>query len=73
MPKRIDPKVKERCVQQMLDHVSEYPSPTAAAGMSDTVAIASGSDRAIGSNCGWMSMAMRMISCRRGGGREPGM
>ena len=31
MPKRIDPKVKERCVQQMLDHVSEYPSPTAAA------------------------------------------
>ncbi len=31
MPKRIDPKVKERCVQQMLDHVSECPSPTAAA------------------------------------------
>ena len=31
MPKKIDPKVKERCVQQMLDHVSEYPSPTAAA------------------------------------------
>lgn len=31
MPKRIDPKVRERCVQQMLDHVSEYPNPTAAA------------------------------------------
>lgn len=31
MPKRIDPKVKERCIQQMLDHVLEYPSPTAAA------------------------------------------
>ena len=31
MPKRIDPKVKERCVQQMLDHVAEYPNPTAAA------------------------------------------
>ena len=31
MPKKIDPKVKERCVQQMLDHVSEYPNPTAAA------------------------------------------
>jgi transposase-like protein len=31
MPKKIDPKVKERCLQQMLDHVSEYPSPTAAA------------------------------------------
>jgi len=31
MPKKIDPKVKERCVQQMLDHVAEFPSPTAAA------------------------------------------
>lgn len=31
MPKKIDPKVKERCVQQMLEHVSEYPNPTAAA------------------------------------------
>lgn len=31
MPKKIDPKVKERCIQQMLDHVSEYPNPTAAA------------------------------------------
>ena len=31
MPKRIDPKVKERCVQQMLEHVSEYATPTAAA------------------------------------------
>jgi transposase-like protein len=31
VPKRIDPKVKERCVQQMLEHVSEYPNPTAAA------------------------------------------
>jgi transposase len=31
MPKRIDPKVKERCVQRMLDHVAEYPSETAAA------------------------------------------
>lgn len=31
MPKKIDPRVKQRCVQQMLDRVSEYPSPTAAA------------------------------------------
>ena len=31
MPKKIDPKVKERCVQQMLEHASEYPNPTAAA------------------------------------------
>ena len=31
MPKRIDPKVKERCLQQMLDHAAEYPNPTAAA------------------------------------------
>ena len=31
MPKKLDPKVKERCVQQMLDHVAEYPNPTAAA------------------------------------------
>lgn len=31
MPKKIDPKVKERCVQQMLDHVAENPNPTAAA------------------------------------------
>ena len=31
MPKEIDPKVKERCLQQMLEHVSEYPNPTAAA------------------------------------------
>ena len=31
MPKKVDPKVKERCVQQMLDHIAEYPNPTAAA------------------------------------------
>lgn len=31
MPKIIDPKVKERCVQQMLEHAQEYPNPTAAA------------------------------------------
>ena len=31
MPKKIDPKVRERCVQQMLEHVHEYPTPTAAA------------------------------------------
>jgi transposase len=31
VPKKIDPKVKERCLQQMLEHVSEYPNPTAAA------------------------------------------
>lgn len=31
MPKRIDPKVRERCVQQMLDHAAECPSPTQAA------------------------------------------
>lgn len=31
MPKIIDPKLKERCVQQMLEHAHEYPNPTAAA------------------------------------------
>ena len=31
MPKKIDPKVKERCVQQMLEHAAEYPNPTATA------------------------------------------
>jgi len=31
VPKKIDPKIKERCLQQMLEHVSEYPNPTAAA------------------------------------------
>ena len=31
MPKKIDSKVKERCLQQMLDHAAEYPNPTAAA------------------------------------------
>ena len=31
MPKKIDPKVNERCVQQMLEHVAGYPNPTAAA------------------------------------------
>jgi transposase len=31
VPKKIDAKVKERCVRQVLDHLSEYPSLTAAA------------------------------------------
>ena len=31
MPKKIDPSVKERCVRLVLDHLSEYPSLTAAA------------------------------------------
>lgn len=31
MPKRIDSKVKERCVRLVLDHLQEYPSLTAAA------------------------------------------
>lgn len=31
MPRKIDPKVKERCVRQVLEHLSEYPSLTAAA------------------------------------------
>ena len=31
MPKKIDPKVKERCVRLVLDHLGEYPSLTAAA------------------------------------------
>ena len=31
MPKKIDPKVKERCLQQMLVHAAEYPNPTEAA------------------------------------------
>ena len=31
MPKIIDPKVKQRCIEQMREHVHEYPNPTAAA------------------------------------------
>ena len=31
MPKKIDEKVKERCVRQVLEHLPEYPSVTAAA------------------------------------------
>ena len=31
MPKKIDAKVKERCVRMVLDHLPEYPSLTAAA------------------------------------------
>ena len=31
MPKKIDPIVKERCVRQVLEHLPEYPSLTAAA------------------------------------------
>jgi transposase-like protein len=31
VPKKIDAKVKERCVRQVLDHLSEYASLTAAA------------------------------------------
>ena len=31
MPKKIDPKVKERCVRQVLEHLREYPSLTVAA------------------------------------------
>jgi transposase-like protein len=31
MPKKIDRTVKERCVRQVLDHLQEYPSLTAAA------------------------------------------
>ncbi|MFP5576915.1 MAG: hypothetical protein ACLGIZ_01610 [Acidimicrobiia bacterium] len=31
MPKKIDARVKERCVRQVLDHLQEYPSLTVAA------------------------------------------
>ncbi len=31
MPKKIDPKVKERCVRLVLEHLQEYPTVTAAA------------------------------------------
>ncbi len=31
MPKKIDPAVKERCVRQVLEHLQEFPSLTAAA------------------------------------------
>ena len=31
MPKKIDPKVNERCVRQVMEHLPEYPSLTAAA------------------------------------------
>ena len=31
MPKKIDPRVKERCVRMVLDHLQEYPTVTAAA------------------------------------------
>lgn len=31
VPKKIDPKVKERCVWQVLEHLPQYPSLSAAA------------------------------------------
>jgi transposase-like protein len=31
VPKKIDPKVKERCVRLVVDHLQEYPSLSAAA------------------------------------------
>jgi hypothetical protein len=31
VPKKIDAKVKERCVRLVLDHLQEYPTQTAAA------------------------------------------
>jgi transposase len=31
VPKKIDPKVKERCVRAVLEHLPEYPTITAAA------------------------------------------
>src|SRR4051812_29517963 len=31
MPKKIDDKIRERCVRQVLEHLAEYPSVTAAA------------------------------------------
>jgi transposase len=31
MPKKIDPQVKERCARQVLEHLPEYRSLTAAA------------------------------------------
>lgn len=31
VPKKIDAKLKERCVRMVLDHLAEYPSLTAAA------------------------------------------
>ena len=30
LPRKFDPKLKERCVQQMLGHVAEYLNPMAA-------------------------------------------
>jgi len=31
VPKKIGPYVEDRCVQQMLEYVAEYPNPPAAA------------------------------------------
>ena len=31
MPRKIDPQVKQQCVRQVLEHLPEYPSLTAAA------------------------------------------
>ena len=31
MPEKIEPNCKEHCVQQMLEHLAEYPNPSAAA------------------------------------------
>src|SRR3954451_14726570 len=40
--KRIDPKVKERCVRLVLDHLQEYPTLTAAAAAAAAVAAVAG-------------------------------
>jgi hypothetical protein len=52
MPKKIDPKVKERCVRQVLEHLPEYPSLTAAAEAVGVSRLCSpGSAPASGSRC----------------------
>jgi transposase len=65
VPKIIDPKVKERCVQQMLEHAQEYPNPTAAAAV-----IAKRNGVGVESVLGWYVQAQIDGGERRGATTE---
>ncbi|GAB2645208.1 hypothetical protein GCM10027270_35680 [Nocardioides ginkgobilobae] len=56
MPKKIDPAVKARCVRQVLDHLGEYPSLTAAA---EAVARREG----LGKETGLLHLSAPQIRC----------
>lgn len=65
MLNKIDPKVKERCVQLMLNHVAKYPNPTAA-----TQIVAKRNGVGAESVCRWYLQALIDSGQRRGATSE---